>query len=182
MQIQNLDSNSVWKANVLWQSDTWVWQVVLPAYDSEKYTLNYAFKRDGLPPFVITSVPNPLYFDFSVPSSTTTTYAPGLYNVVAYLMEIATGNRTTLGNSQITIKPDLMLGGSADPRTHNQIMLDTVNDALDKSAGSDVIEYTVAGTTVKKSRKELLDLRAHYMKLVRREQGKPAVSAIYYSL
>lgn len=163
------------------QGDFWNFQVSLYNYDANLYTLTYTFKKMGSDTISMIAVNESGSFAFSVASATTSTYAPGLYYVVASIVEIATGNKTTLGQTELQIKPDLSTF-NGDPRSAYRIALDDVEAALAAGAGSDVQEYTVGGRTVKKNRLGLLELRNFYLQRVRVEAGKSTIGTIYYSL
>ena len=177
-----MDIQSLFKYSFFYQGDSWDFFITLPDYDSSVYTLNYVFAKVNTPSFVVSStVSTGTQFNFSVDSTVTSTYTPGLYYVSAYLTD-GTGKKTTLGQSEILIKADISLAANGDPRTPNKIAFDDVEAALASGAGSDVIEYTVGGTTVKKNRQGLMDLRAFYLKRVRQEEGRLAITNTLYNL
>ena len=163
------------------QGDFWNFIVSLYNYDSSLYTLTYTFKKLGADTITINATSINGSFTFSVASATTAAYIPGLYYVVASIVETATGNKTTLGQTEIQIKPD-MSTFNGDPRTPYKIALDDVEAALASGASSDVQEYTIGGRSVKKNRAGLIDLRNFYLARVRAEDGKSTIGNIYYNL
>ena len=150
-------------------------------YDSSLYTLSYNFKKLGADTITLVATSVSGSFTFSVTSATTATYTPGLYYVVASVVETSSGNKTTLGQTEIQIRPDLSTF-NGDPRTAYKVALDDVEAALASGAGSDVQEYTVGGRTVKKNRTGLLELRNFYLQRVRVEDGKSTIGTISYYL
>lgn len=107
-------------------------------------------------------------------------YLPGRVPLAGVTVTYRTyTQRITLGSTEITITPDPTLSSGGDPRSINRKALDDVEAALAAGAGSDVTEYTVAGTIIKKDRAGLLALRAYYLGQVRAEQGKPSIGTIF---
>ena len=177
-----MDINSLFKYKTFFQGDDWDFIITLPEFDATVYTLTYVFAKANVPSFSITSLPdNGSTFTFSVSNAVTSTYTPGLYYVSAILTDQA-GKKQTAGQSEIQIKADISKAVNGDPRSQNKIALDEVEAALAAGAGSDVIEYTIGGRTVKKNRQGLLELRTFYLMRVRKEDGIPAIQNIYYNL
>jgi hypothetical protein len=171
----------LFKNNMLYQNDDWDFSVFLPDYDCATWTLQYAFAKKDMEPFTIQSQAGTgSYFRFVV-AAANTNKTPGLYVVTCSILD-QTGKKTTLGQSQVTIRADLSLAENGDPRSPNRIAFDDVETALASGAGSDVQEYTVGGTVVKKNRAGLLALRAFYLGQVRQEAGVPAIGVIKYYL
>ena len=151
-------------------------------YDSALWTCTYVFRIAGQPAFTVVSTPaGDGSFSILATATTTATRTPGRYTVTALLSD-GSGNKYTAGQTEIEIKPDVSILANADPRSANRKALDDVDAALAAGAGSDVTEYTVAGTLIKKDRAGLLRLRAFYLLRVRAESGKPAIGNILYNL
>jgi hypothetical protein len=177
-----MDITKLFPNKIFYQGDSWEFSLNLSGYDSTLYTCSYVFKKAGSDTFSFSSTAgSDGSFAFSVASSVTATYAPGLYYVVAYLTELATSKKFTAGNTEILIKPDL-LTFTGDPRSINRIALDDVEAALASGAGSDVSEYTIGSRTVKKNRAGLLELRNFYLLRVRAEMGISNLGQIFYNL
>lgn len=178
-----MDINKVFPKNTFFQGDTWKFNVSLLDYNATSWTLTYSFKKTDVDPFTITAtMDTDGSFLFNVASTLTADYIPGMYYVVAKITNVLTSEVYTVGRTEVQIKPDISLATNCDPRSTNKIALEAVEAALAAGAGSDVIEYTVGGTIVKKNRDGLLKLRAYYLAKVRQEDGKPAISNILYSL
>ena len=176
-----LDIQRVFPSRTFFQGDTWSFRVILPNYDANDWTVTYTLRKQGQPAFTIVSSPAiDGTFLMEVQASVTATYAPGLYYAAATISDGAT--RTTLGQVELLVKADLATVPSADPRSANRKALEDVEAALMAGAGSDVVEYTIGGTTVKKDRPGLLALRSFYVLRVRAEDGKPALGNVLYSL
>jgi hypothetical protein len=165
----------------LTQGDDCVFSIRLGELSAADYTLSYVFKRNGLASFTITSTNNTGEFLFSVICAVTSTYTPGNYYVAAYLID-GTGLKTTIGQSELCIKPNLASDGLLDPRSHYKQMFDDVEEALMAGAGSDVVEYSIAGTTMRMNRESLLKLRAFTLQRVKMEMGISAIGTINFYL
>ena len=176
-----MDINAVFPEKAWFQGDTISFRVVLTDYNSALWTLTYVLLRSGQAAFSFASVPAADgAFQMTVLAAVTAAYTPGTYTLTARLTD-ATGTRITLGKTEATIWADLSLL-VGDPRTTNRKALDDIEVALAFGAGSDVIEYNIAGTQVKKDRAGLLRLRAHYLLRVRAEQGRAGLANILYAL
>ena len=171
--------NSIFSFPVLYVGDDLAFSINLYDYSPSIYTLNYTFAMRGETPFTITSTAGT--FDFTVANAVTALWTAGIYTVTAFLLD-GTGKKTTLAQSEVTVRPDLSQVATGDPRSANRIALDDVEAALAAGAGSDVSEYTVAGTTVKKNRAGLMTLRAYFLKRVRAEQGINAIGTYKWTL
>ena len=176
-----MDQNKVFTVWSLGQGDTWDFYIYLDHYDPAVWTAKYIFQKACQENIEITSTPGEgQSFLFHVPAATTLAYPPGTYTVVA---QISNGtDRYTLGTAEIIITPDPATMSGGDPRSFYRRALDDCEKALAEGACSDVTEYTIAGTTVKKDRAGLLKLRSWYASNVRAEQGKPAIGKVLYSL
>lgn len=178
-----MDITKLFPVTQFYQGDDLSFNISLPDYDPSNYSITYLFRKLNTEPFTITSTPAVNgSFLMEVAATITADYTPGLYYVSAYFIETATGKKTTAGQTEIQIKADISQLTNYDPRSSNKVALDAVEAALASGAGSDVIEYTIGGTTVKKDRKGLLALRAFYLQRVKAEDGKPAIGNILYNL
>lgn len=177
-----MDINDIFPVKGWFQGDTIATTVTLTDYDPTLWTLAYTFNRIGAAKITFISTPGAGgTFLMSVAKTVTALYAPGTYYLAATITKVSDGTRVTLGQVEGIIWPDpTTLAG--DPRSPNRIAFDSVEAALASGAGSDVVEYTIAGTQMKKDRAGLLALRAFYLVRVRAEQGKPALGNVLYSL
>jgi hypothetical protein len=177
-----MDINDIIPARGWYQGDTISFPVILTDYDPTLWTLTYVLLGQGLPKTTFSSTPGADgTFLMAVAKTVTALWTPGTYYLTAYVTKVSDGTRVTLGQVEGTIWADLsVLAG--DPRSDNRKAFDDVEAALAAGAGSDVTEYTIAGTSMKKDRAGLLALRAFYLVRVRAEQGKPAIGNILYSL
>lgn len=175
-----MDIRALFPFQVLVQGDSWEIPVRLTDYDSSVWTLSYVFRLAGKPATTLASTPgDDGAFVISATTEQTAAITPGLYSVAAILTSGT--KRITAGATGIEVMPDLTSEDLADPRSLARRALDDVEAALAAGAGSDLVEYTVAGTVVKKDRAGLLALRAHYLQRVRTENGRPALGQILHS-
>lgn len=171
----------VFKLPRLYNGDDWSFHVHLGEISASQYTLSYVFKKNEVLPFTITATNDNGSFLFTVPNATTSTYVPGRYVISAYVID-SNNFKTTIGQSEIYIQPNLATENTQDPRSRNRRALSEVEEALAACAGSDIVEYSIDGTTYKMDRRKLLDLRAFYMQRVRIEDGKSGIQTISYWL
>lgn len=174
-----MNIQDVFPVREFYQGDTIDLKLILTEFTSGTWQITYTFKKLGLEAFTVTSQTSPDgAFWFSVPAADTADWTPGLYYVVATISDGT--KKFTLGQVEIQIKADL--ASVEDPRSLNRKCLEDVEAALAAGAGSDVQEYTIGGTSVKKNRAGLLALRAHYLKRVRAEDGKASIGNVLYRL
>lgn len=174
-----MDINYVFPARSWFQGDSISFSLRLKGFVPSEWVVTYTFKRAGAPSFSFSSTPAiDGTFLMEVSATDTAHWTPGNYYLVATISDGT--RRFTLGQIEAQVKPDLSI--VTDPRSANRKAFDDVEAALAAGAGSDVVEYTIAGTTVKKDRPGLLALRAHYLARVRAEDGKPALGNVLYSL
>ena len=173
----------LWKHTGFFQGDDVTFSVDLPILSdvSGSYTLYYVWARQGVTAFIWQSTPvvgDLQGFSFYIPAATTAAYVPGNYYITAYLISNTDGTKHTIGQREGFVKPNPMF--VADPRSPNRKALDKVEQALAEGAGSDVIEYVVGGKTIKKSRPQMLQLRAYYLNRVKAEEGRAIGRISYY--
>jgi hypothetical protein len=168
----HFNNNSLWKNLSLFQGDDWIFTVQLLDYPASNYTLTYQWSRQGVSTFSVVSTPDNLtdIYQFSVPAATTATYTPGTYYVQAFLTDVDAGTKQTLGIQEGIVRANV--ANIADPRSAWRIAFDAIEAALQAGAGSDVVEYTVGGKTVRKSRLEALKFRAFCLQRVKVEEGR----------
>lgn len=155
--------------------DYWQWVVTEPAYPSSAgwfYTL--VFKTMGSAPFLITSTPttNGISHQFEALSTITAPLQPGIYKVSITLTD-STGNRVTQATGEVELVADLASSDPAfDPRTKNEIALQTITDVLSGACSRDVLETIFENTTFKyKTSNELIRLKNYFILEVNRERG-----------
>ena len=173
------DHHNLWRHLTRYQGDDWIFEVDLLNHSAGEYTLTYQWANLKGGPFSMDSSADGDSFSFNVPAATTAGYLPGKYRVQAVLTNLSTGTRHTLGIQEGQVLPSLLT--VADPRSPNRKALDVVEAALTAGAGSDIIEYEVGGKKIKKSRPQMLQLRAYYLQRCRVEDGH-GMGRILFSL
>lgn len=130
------------------QGDSAVWMDVpfmdrnATEYDSTGYTLKYVLAGPIAAPVVLTAAANGLGWKTTLNSTTSAGLNPGTYSWTAYAFLIATGDRLTVDDGELTVDIDLLsAGGNYDGRSLAQIAL-----AQAKAAFS---QFSVSGGAVK---------------------------------
>lgn len=164
--------------------DTWSW--TRPGADrpaSAGWTLTYYLTLPGDSTVKnLEATPAGDDFQVDVDAASSAAWAPGLW---AWSARLSNGTEThTVDHGQIRVLADP--ANVAASLTHARKCLTVVEAALEKCMGDAVVEYTIDGTTFKKNRTELLNLRTFYREEVRQEQaalqGKAGVKVMKVSL
>lgn len=103
-------------------------------------------------------------------AATTASWAPGAY---WFSMRAARGAEVVeVESGQLTVKPDLSSAtANFDGRTPNQIALDAIEAVIAQRATLDQERYRINNRELYRTAiPDLLKLRAHYIRLVKREQ------------
>lgn len=139
--------------------------IVLPDYPASDYTLSWALVTPtGQVQIVAQEVGDD--YQLYVPSVFTAAFPYGEYDWQAYVTDIA-GNRTTVGEGFIYIRPDFdQLGAGFDASTHVKKVLDAIEAVLEQRATKDQEGYTIEGRQLSRTKiGDLLKLRELYRKL-----------------
>lgn len=104
--------------------------------------------------------------------SETANWAAGDYWYTLRAVDSATGDMVEVENGQVTITPDLINAAAGfDGRTPNQIALDAIEAVIAQRATLDQERYRINNRELyRTSIPDLLKLRDHYVRLVKREQ------------
>ncbi|MDX7718952.1 hypothetical protein [Aeromonas caviae] len=104
--------------------------------------------------------------------SETANWATGDYWYTLRAVDAATGDMVEVENGQVTITPDLVNAAVGfDGRTPNQIALDAIEAVIAQRATLDQERYRINNRELyRTSIPDLLKLRDHYVRLVKREQ------------
>lgn len=140
-------------------------------YPPASYTATYVARitGGGNTEIQVTGTASGSDFLFTVSSTTSTDFIPGIYHWQLEIVRNSDSNRIIVDRGYFTCVADLDING-ADPRTHAEIMVDKIESLLSGKADSDVDNYTINGRSLKKlSFKELLEARDYYRKEVQRE-------------
>jgi len=115
------------------------------------------------------------YYLFTVDSTTSAEFTPGLYHWQLEVTQTSSGNRLVLDIGDFTAVPD-MDDNQADPRIHAEIMLAKIESLLQGKADADVSSYSIAGRSLTKlSFQELLDARDRYRREVTQHKNSELV-------
>ena len=112
------------------------------------------------------------YYLFTVDSSTSSSFLPGLYHWQLEITQTSSGNRLVVDIGDFTAIPD-MDSNQADPRIHAEIMVDKIETILSGKADSDVASYSIAGRSLTKmSFSELIQAREYYKREINNHNNK----------
>jgi hypothetical protein len=130
--------------------DRWAWRRDnLSDYPSNLYTLEYSCRLGSAvaSEIKITATANAEGYKIEVPAATTVGYAAGVYQWQAYITRNADGERITIdvGSFEVFDNRDT---STADPRSFNQKMRDTLRALALGKAGKDVSSYSIAGRSL----------------------------------
>lgn len=151
--------------------DTWAWdRTDLSAdYPASTWTLTYTFINADSK-FQITAASDGDDFSVSVAASTTATRRAGTYTWVAKVS--AAGEVYTIDSGTLEVLPDIATVNTYDGRSHAKKVLEAIEAVLEGRASTDQQEFTVAGTTLRRTPVEdLLRLRGLYRREVANEQA-----------
>lgn len=155
--------------------DTWRWTRTLDDYPaSQGWALSYVLINAAAKITVNASASGS---DHAVLVSATATaaYTPGAYDWRARVSKA--GEVYTVGEGRLTVRSALT-AGTLDNRSHARKTLDAVEAVIEGRAGSAVLEYQIAGRSLKHIPvADLLALRDKYRAEVVREDAATAAAA-----
>lgn len=155
--------------------DTAQWLVSVSDYPASAWTLKYKLINVSNS-YEIVTTPSGDQHQVNVAAATTSAYAAGTYQLVAYVVNGA-GQRFTLEHGSIIVAPNVAASSSGmDTRTPAQKCLDAMNLSLE-SYGSKAYtqEYEIAGRRIKyTSMTDFMKARSQIMAEVQREQAAGA--------
>lgn len=140
-----------------------------PAYKAPDWTLSIVLRGAGS--IDLTAEDNGTGFKFTVPGSTTGTWAAGDY---WYSMRASNGaNTVEVERGEVRVEPDLSaVTGEYDGRTDKQKALNAIDAVLSKRATIDQQRYIINNRELWRTPiADLLKLRAYYATQVRREKA-----------
>lgn len=155
--------------------DTWSWSIYMSQYPaSSGWTLSYVLKLPGAEAKTITAIPDTdgVSHLIKVNAAENGGYLPGRHRAYVYITS-SDSDRQTLGSCDLEILPDLASADAAfDPRSYNQICLDTLEAVLQGSCSRDILETTFKDATFKyKSTTELIRLRNYFKQQIDLDSG-----------
>ena len=141
-------------------------------YPVASYALTYEASDKGSTKFAITAVEttDPEAYYVEVGGDVTAAYAVGTYQWAAYITDSSDSpKRTQVAYGSWEVKPNLAVS-TADPRTHNQIVLDALEAVLENRATQDQTSYSIAGRSLSRMDiDDLLRFKAIYTWRVKRD-------------
>lgn len=112
------------------------------------------------------------------PSTTTAAWPPGRYTWTAYVIGPA-GERHTVDNAQVIIRPNPEANQTRDGRTHARRMLDALESCLEGRAGKeqlDLLRSAYRDHNIERDVEKLTKLRDIYRREVSREERAQALA------
>jgi hypothetical protein len=112
------------------------------------------------------------YYLFTVNSSDSDIFIPGVYRWQLEITKTSSGDRLTIEVGNFKILPDMDVNAS-DARIHAEIMVDKIETILSGKADSDVASYSIAGRSLTKmSFSELIEAREYYKREINNHNNK----------
>lgn len=155
--------------------DTWRWTRTLDDYPaSQGWTLSYTL-INAAAKITINASASGNDHAVLVAANTTGGYAPGAYEWRARVSKA--GEVYTVGEGRITVR-NALAASTLDTRSHARKTLEAVESVIEGRAGSAVLEYQIAGRSLKHIPiADLLVLRDKYRAEVMREDAAAAVAS-----
>lgn len=157
--------------------DTVKWKRSLPDYPADEFTLSYAFTDSDGNQFTVTASADGTDHLVSESTATTGAYTAGDYQWQAYVTEISSSERFTIGSGYSEIVPNYA-SAAVDDRSHARATLDAIKAMIAGKATSDQASMSIAGRSLSRySVEEILRWRSHYEALVEREERAADIAA-----
>jgi hypothetical protein len=157
--------------------DSITWQRTLADYPADVWTLKYRL-INATSKIDITASASGTNHLVSISTSTSAGYLDGTYTWTAWVEK--TGERITLANGTIVIKPDLAAAAYLDARSDAAIIVDQLMAAYKAYTASNghVAEYEIAGRRMKyRTGAEILDQLNHWKAILATEKRAERIAA-----
>jgi len=154
--------------------DSWKWTRSFPDYPAgDGWALSYVLINASSKISISSSASGDDH-SISVAPATTAAYAAGAYDWVARVTDGV--DVYSVGSGRITVLPSLS-AATADLRSHSRKTLDAIEAVIEGRASQDVLEYSIAGRSLKRiPLTELLVLRDRYRAEVAREDAASRIA------
>ncbi len=152
--------------------DTWRWLRTFDDYPAGTWTLKYRFKN-AAGGFEITATASGTDHSVTVAASTSTAYAAGTYQWIAWVE--SGSEKFTVAEGSAVVLADLRTGtatAALDVRSHARKVLAAIEAVLERRATKDQESYEIFGRSLKRTPiADLLKLRSRYQMEVRAEDA-----------
>lgn len=159
--------------------DTLDFSTEVPQYTpADGWTLKYRLiPRVTGTAITLTSAPSDGVHRVQVGPSTTANWTAGHYSWVSWVEK--TGARYTVGEGQVTLKPDpAAVNSPLDNRSHARKVLEAINAVIEKRATIDQQEFTIGDKSLKRMTvTELIKFRQVYANEVAAEDAADRLQA-----
>ncbi len=144
--------------------------LTLTAYPAPAWSVFVSLRGPGV--MTINAVSEGSQHRFHAEVTETAVWVPGDYWYTLRAVDAATSEMVEVECGQVTITPDLINAAAGfDGRTPNQIALDAIEAVIAQRATLDQERYRINNRELyRTSIPDLLKLRDHYVRLVKREQ------------
>jgi len=158
--------------------DRWAWKRTdLRDYPPSAYELSYSLRlHDTATEVEVDASADGDDYVVEVGSTTTGAYTAGTYRWQAYITRTADSERVTIGRGTVTLVANRDAAG-VDPRSHAEIMVAKLEAALQASAGTDVVSYSIGGRSVTRDRAAARQELARYREEVRAEENARRIAS-----
>ena len=152
--------------------DTWRWQISLPDYPADTWTLTYKI-HNAAALVAFSATADGTRHDVNVPATTTANYTAGRYDLLGQVTDGTDVYSVRAG----TLEIEPAITAAADGRSHARKMLDAIEAILEGRANNDQLD-TVKTAMGDRSldREGLLDWRRYYARLVAAEEQRDAAA------
>ena len=135
---------------------------------------------NGSATYTISSTVDGSGFQLLETAANTALWAPGVFEYVLYVTDIATSTEQyTVCTGQTTISQRADLAATGDKRNHFQIALDNIEAVIEKRATLDQASYSIGGRSLSRMTiDELLKFRSYYAQRVSEKKGKAKPKSI----
>lgn len=157
--------------------DSITWQRAIADYPADVWTLKYRL-INATGKIDITASASGTNHLVSITPTTSAGYMDGVYTWAAWVEK--TGERVTLANGSIIVKPDLATAPYLDARSDAAIIVDQLMAAYKAYTTSNghVAEYEIAGRRMKyRSSAEILDQLNHWQSILATEKRAERIAA-----
>jgi len=155
----------------VYAGDSLSWTEVQADYPaSDGWALTVYFAVGTAAPVPVAATPSGADHLVQVGAEVTAAWAAGTCHWTARVTKASETYTVSQGLFEVLPNPTV----AADRRTHAEKCLAAITAVLEERMGDPIVEYEIDGTKAKKlPHDQLVKLRAHYLAVVRRQQGKP---------
>ena len=159
--------------------DRWVWKRsdLSGDYPTATYSLAYYFRLNTTTAFSVTATESGNDYLIEIPSATTAGYAKGLWYWSGFIERTSDSQRAEIEYGTTTVEVDSAVSED-DPRSPDQIILDSIEAVIGNRATIDQQSMSIAGRSLSRmTTDELFKWRNDYRERVRMDLYKQRIRA-----